>query len=130
AAIMNYGAPVLGLSPTCLADLYADMAATARITAAYSKGREVIGKMRSEISLVRGKASDSGKPVVYCAEWGKPLILSQKWVAELVEAAGGEFYGDPGKQILDEQVQEANPDVIVAAWCGAGDRVPLEKIVS
>ena len=23
----------------------------------------------------------------------------------------------------------ADPDVIVAAWCGAGDRVPLEKII-
>jgi iron complex transport system substrate-binding protein len=22
-----------------------------------------------------------------------------------------------------------DPDVVVAAWCGAGDRVPLEKIV-
>jgi len=130
AEIMKSGVPFLGLSPKSLADVYADIAAIARITGAESKGLEVIGKMRSEISLVREKASGSGKPVVYCEEWGKPLILSQKWVAELVEAAGGEFYGDPGKQILDEQVQEANPDVIVAAWCGAGDRVPLEKIVS
>ena len=130
AEIMKSGVPFLGLSPKSLADVYADIAAIARITGAESMGLEVIGKMRSEISLVREKASGSGKPVVYCEEWGKPLILSQKWVAELVEAAGGEFYGDPGKQILDEQVQEANPDVIVAAWCGAGDRVPLEKIVS
>jgi iron complex transport system substrate-binding protein len=22
-----------------------------------------------------------------------------------------------------------NPEVVVAAWCGAGDRVPLEKII-
>ena len=130
AEIMKSGVPFLGLSPKSLADVYADIAAIARITGAESQGLEVIGKMRSEISLVREKASGSGKPLVYCEEWGKPLILSQKWVAELVEAAGGEFYGDPGKQILDEQVQEANPDVIVAAWCGAGDRVPLEKIVS
>jgi iron complex transport system substrate-binding protein len=24
----------------------------------------------------------------------------------------------------------AEPDVLIAAWCGAGDRVPLEKIVA
>jgi iron complex transport system substrate-binding protein len=46
----------------------------------------------------------------------------------LVEAAGGEFVGTPGSQISFEQVAAANPDVIIAAWCGAGDRVPLEKI--
>jgi iron complex transport system substrate-binding protein len=46
----------------------------------------------------------------------------------LVEAAGGEFVGTPGSQISVEQVAVANPDVIIAAWCGAGDRVPLEKI--
>ena len=76
------------------------------------------------------KIASSEKPLVYCEEWGKPLILSQKWVAELVEAAGGQFYGEPGKQISADQVQAANPDVIIAAWCGAGDRVPLEKIVA
>jgi len=35
----------------------------------------------------------------------------------------------PGKTITAEEVASAQPDVIVAAWCGAGDRVPLEKIV-
>ncbi len=63
-------------------------------------------------------------------EWGKPLIASQGWVKELVEAAGGEFIGEPGKQVTPEAIYAADPDVLVAAWCGAGDRVPLEKIVA
>jgi iron complex transport system substrate-binding protein len=50
-------------------------------------------------------------------------------VAELVEAAGGEFMGDPGKQVRAEFVLERDPEVIIAAWCGAGNRVPLAKIV-
>jgi iron complex transport system substrate-binding protein len=54
---------------------------------------------------------------------------SQKWVAELVEAAGGDFVGTPGRQAASQEVQRLNPEVIVAAWCGAGDRVPLEKII-
>ncbi len=130
AEIMKSGVPVLGLSPKSLSDVCADIATIARITGTESKGLDVIHEMQSEIALVREKAAAYEKPLVYCEEWGKPLILSQKWVAELVEAAGGEFYGGPGKQILPEQVQAANPDVIIAAWCGAGDRVPLEKIVS
>ena len=43
------------------------------------------------------KTVGAERPLVYCEEWGKPLILSQTWVAELVEAAGGRFFGQPGK---------------------------------
>ena len=46
-----------------------------------------------------------------------------------VAVAGGDFVGSPGKQTSAEAVLSENPDVFVAAWCGAGDRVPLEKII-
>jgi hypothetical protein len=70
------------------------------------------------------------RPKVFCEEWGKPLISSQPWVAELVEAAGGEFLGGPGQQISAEEVARMDPDILIAAWCGAGDRVPLDKILA
>jgi iron complex transport system substrate-binding protein len=57
------------------------------------------------------------------------IIRSQPWVAELVKAAGGEFTGPPGVQTTAEEVLRAAPDVLVAAWCGAGDRVPLHKTI-
>ena len=79
---------------------------------------------------MRRKTSGLRRPLVYCEEWGKPLILSQPWVAELVDAAGGEFFGAPGKQVTEDEVTSADPEVIIAAWCGAGDRVPLEKIIA
>ena len=66
---------------------------------------------------------------VFCEEWGKPIIASQPWVQELVEATGGHFLGSPGVQTTAEAIVAADPEVIIAAWCGAGDRVPLEKIV-
>jgi len=33
-------------------------------------------------------------------------------------------------QASAEAIARLDPEVIVAAWCGAGDRVPLAKIVS
>jgi iron complex transport system substrate-binding protein len=27
------------------------------------------------------------------------------------------------------EIARLDPDILIAAWCGAGDRVPLEKIV-
>jgi iron complex transport system substrate-binding protein len=50
-------------------------------------------------------------------------------VAELVEAAGGRFLGEPGKTTSFDAVADALPEVLIAAWCGAGDRVPLERII-
>ena len=46
-----------------------------------------------------------------------------------MEAAGGDFIGQPGSKISGKDVARSNPDVFIAAWCGAGERVPLEKII-
>ena len=142
AEIIKAGVPCLCLSPKSLADVYGDILHIARIVssaepgAAEQRGRELVARMQDEVDAVRKQSAEQlatagqSKPLVYCEEWGKPKILSQVWVAELVEAAGGRFFGEPGQQITDDEVVAADPDVIVAAWCGAGDRVPLEKIAA
>lgn len=149
--ILKAGIRFLGFAPRTLADIYGDIAAIAGILGAAERGDEVIGKMQGDIAAVAARvraaeaiptltpenaAGDKGgaterstRPRVYCEEWGKPLIRSQPWVAELVEAAGGEFLGEPGSKTLRATVEAEDPDVIIAAWCGAGDRVPLEKMV-
>jgi iron complex transport system substrate-binding protein len=134
--IMKCGVPFLALAPKCLNDIYQDILHIGRILGSETPGAAevqalaLVARMQDEIEAVRREAADLPKPLVYCEEWGKPLILSQRWVAELVEAAGGRFFGDPGKSISEERVADADPDVIIAAWCGAGDRVPLEKIAT
>jgi iron complex transport system substrate-binding protein len=127
--ILKSGTRFLGLAPKTLDDIYTDIAAIAGIMGALDLGEQVIREMQREIEAVRSQANGAMRPRVFCEEWGKPLISSQPWVAELVAAAGGEYVGTPGKQTSPVAVLEENPDVIVAAWCGAGDRVPLEKIV-
>ncbi len=129
AAILRAGVRFLGLAPRTLADIYTDIAAIAGVMGAWENGQNVIAVMQNEIEAVRQRAASASKPKVFCEEWGKPLIASQPWVAEMVETAGGEFIAAPGKTTTPKEVASAQPDVIVAAWCGAGDRVPLEKIV-
>lgn len=126
--ILKSGARFLGLAPKTLADIYTDIAAIAGIMGALDRGEQVIREMQQAIESVRQQTDGARRPRVFCEEWGKPLIASQPWVAELVAAAGGEFVGTPGKQTSAEAVLSENPDVVVASWCGAGDRVPLEKI--
>jgi len=127
--ILKSGARFLGLAPKTLADIYKDIATIAGIMGVAECGQQVITEMERAISDVRSQVDDGIRPRVFCEEWGKPLIASQPWVAELVHAAGGEFIGVPGSTTSAETVLSEDPDVVVTAWCGAGDRVPLEKIV-
>jgi iron complex transport system substrate-binding protein len=128
--ILKSGTSFLGLAPKNLAGVYADIALIAGAVGASERGEAVISRMQEHIERVRAQTGGSARPRVFCEEWGKPLIASQAWVAELVEAAGGEFLAAPGRQISAEEVARMDPDILIAAWCGAGDRVPLEKIVA
>jgi iron complex transport system substrate-binding protein len=131
AEILKSGARFLGLAPKTLADIYIDIATIAGIVGAATRGEEVIQSMQQRIDLVRTRAALAAvRPRVFCEEWGKPVITSQPWVAELVEAAGGEFLGTPANQCSASDLAALDPEVIIAAWCGAGDRVPLEQIVA
>jgi iron complex transport system substrate-binding protein len=130
AAILKAGQPVLALAPHTLADVYSDIRHIAYIINAPQKGEAVIEEMRAAVDAVRAQTKDlPSRPLVYCEEWGKPLIHSQPWIAKLVEIAGGRFLGDAGATTTAEAIAAANPDIVVAAWCGAGNRVPLEKII-
>jgi iron complex transport system substrate-binding protein len=127
--ILKSGTRFLGFAPKTLADIYGDIAAIAGIVGASERGEKVIEDFKWQIDEVRSQTRNLSAKRVFCEEWGKPLIVSQPWVAELVEAAGGQFIGIPGAQSPAEKIAAENPDVTIAAWCGAGDRVPLEKMV-
>ncbi|MGA9526676.1 MAG: ABC transporter substrate-binding protein [Terriglobales bacterium] len=129
AEILKAGIRVLALAPRSLADIYTDIATIAACAGASARGAEVIAEMQSQIDDVRRATSGLQPKRVFCEEWGKPIIASQPWVKELVQAAAGEFVGNPGAHYQAEEIAKLDPEVIVAAWCGAGARVPLEKIV-
>lgn len=71
--------------------------------------------------------SGKRKPVVYFEEWNDPLISGIKWVAELIEIAGGvdcfpelsKEEGGKERIIADAgRVIERQPDIIIGSWCG------------
>jgi iron complex transport system substrate-binding protein len=131
AAILKSGCPVLTLAPHSLADVYQDIRMLGSLLGANRQAEIIVDQMLAAIDAIREQAKQSAtRPRVYCEEWGKPLIHSQRWVAELVSASGGEFIGDPGSVTSPEIVGEAEPDVLIFAWCGAGDRVPLARVVA
>jgi iron complex transport system substrate-binding protein len=88
AAILKSGLPVLALAPHSLADIYADI----RLIAAHAQSHHaqshhapadpepLIAHMQSAIASTRARTAHippAARPLVYCEEWGKPLIHSQ-----------------------------------------------------
>ena len=131
AAILRSGHPVLALAPRALADIFSDIRLLASIVHASAEADTLIASFEATLHGTRTyTATIAEKPLVYSEEWGKPLIHSQAWVAELVAAANGRFLGKPGAHTTPEEVAAANPDVLIFAWCGAGNRVPLEKVIA
>jgi iron complex transport system substrate-binding protein len=130
AAILKSGLPVLALAPHNLADIYKDIRLIAATVNAQAAGERLITHMQTSIDQTRTRAANAThRPTVYCEEWGKPLIHSQHWVAELVEAAGGQYLGEPGSHTTPEAIGATNPDILLFAWCGAGNRVPLARVI-
>ncbi len=96
AAILKSGCPVVTLAPHVLADIYQDMRLLGSILHANDRAERMVAEMQSGIDAIRAQLALAAErspacPLVYCEEWGKPLIHSQAWVAELVSAAGGSF---------------------------------------
>ncbi len=134
AAILKSGCPVVTLAPHALADIYQDIRLLGSILYASERAEGMVTEMQRGIDAIRTQVAQAAdrspvSPLVYCEEWGKPLIHSQAWVAELISAAGGSFLGAPGSVTRAEAIEEADPDVLFFAWCGAGDRVPLARVV-
>jgi len=129
AAILKASLPVLTLAPHNLASVLADIRLLGALTNASAEAEVLITHFNRTLDETRTRTAALPHPTVYCEEWGKPLIHSQTWVAELVATAGGNFLGAPGSHTTLEAIAAADPDVLIFAWCGAGDRVPLIRVI-
>ncbi|MEM1378431.1 MAG: cobalamin-binding protein [Pseudomonadota bacterium] len=91
---------------------------------------------RKRLDDIAAKAANGSHHKIYFEEWDEPMISGIKWVSELIEIAGGKDVfpalaaeaAAPNRIVTSEQVIEANPDIIMASWCGK--KVRTEKIKS
>ena len=115
----------LAINPRTLADIENDIRLLGRLADREAAAEQLIGRMQDGFDAVRRRTDASRttfRPTVYCEAWPKPRISSPPWVEDLVKLAGGTVVVPTGRRVSDEQVAEANPDVIILAWAAAGDR--------
>jgi iron complex transport system substrate-binding protein len=115
----------VAINPRTLADIELDIHLLGRIVGRAAAAEKLVRKMRSGFEQVRrraGKRRVAERPTVYCEAWPNPRISSPPWVDDLVTMAGGRLVVPTGQRVSDEQVADANPDVIVLAWAATGAR--------
>jgi len=128
AAFVRCGVNVLATNQRTLAETEAVLALLARIVACEREAEPRLQEFRDGLRTI---ATSAPRPRVYFEEWNDPLISGIGWVGELIERAGGEDVfpelrvkrSAPERVVSPEQVRHANPDIILASWCGKPVRI-------
>lgn len=107
--------------------------AAEKLAAEFLGGLEALEKPSSSDSIIAGKKGATPKPRVYFEEWPDPLISAIGWVGELIEHCGGidvfaarRRPASRDRVIESKEVIAANPDIIIASWCGR--RVDIDAV--
>ena len=128
AKLLEHPLTFLATNPRSLADIENDIRMLGRIAGRAAQAELLIRKMRLDFAAIAKKSlALKSKPRVYCEAWPNPRISSPPWVTEIAQICGGEMALPPGHKISDEQVANAQPDVIVLAWAATGDKAKPQK---
>lgn len=128
AKLLEHRLNFLAMNPRSLADIENDIHLLGRITNRFQHAHRVVKQMRHEFAAIAKRSRLLRKKLrIYCEAWPNPRISSPPWVAEIVKICGGEMVLPPGQKVTDEQVAQAEPDLIVLAWAATGDQAKVEK---
>ena len=116
-------ARIIPLEPYALEDLWRDIRRIASACDCPEAGEALVASLQRRMREIAERAgSTSSKPRVAAIEWLEPLMAGGNWVPELIAMAGGEnLFGSAGGHspwMTWEQLQAADPDVIIALPCG------------
>jgi iron complex transport system substrate-binding protein len=130
--LIREGVNVMVFNQRSVEEIFDMMATLSRLVGAEEKGSALEQRLRAGLDEIRDAAStlqaDGGapRPRVFFEEWMDPLISGIRWVEELIEIAGGDpifptlrhEHDARNRIVTAEQVVAANPQVIIASWCG------------
>jgi iron complex transport system substrate-binding protein len=97
------------------------------LVGASGKADALARTLQQRLDQARTRAATlARRPRVYFEEWDEPMISGIRWVAELIEIAGGiEVFPQLSMQknardrvVSAPELIAAAPDIIIGSWCG------------
>ena len=115
-------ADVVTMDPHNLGEVFDSVLVLGSQTNRVEAARELVASMNSRVEAVRLAVAASANPRVLVLEWTDPPFAPGHWIPEMVEIAGGVpvlgTAGEKSYRVTWEQVEAAEPDVVVCAPCG------------
>ncbi len=124
---------IVSLSPYRLSDVWEDVLRVGHALHRRIEAEQLVRGYQQRLDALQVATAQQGsRPRVTILEWLDPLMGSGNWTPELVAYAGGEnVFGEVGQHspwISWEELQEADPGVLVLAPCGYGIERTLEDL--
>jgi len=110
-----------------VAGIFAMIRTLGALIGAPMKAETLCASLDDRLAAARERATKlPRRPRVYFEEWDDPMISGLRWVAELIEIAGGiEVFPELSARknakdriVSPDEVIAAAPDIIVGSWCG------------
>jgi iron complex transport system substrate-binding protein len=113
---------VISLDPHTIGEVLGDARTLADATERRDEAVELIRDAAARIDRVRLAVRGLRRPRVVALEWLDPPFVAGHWTPQLIEYAGGEdalgFSGESSEQRSWEEIQAAQPDIVVVMPCG------------
>jgi iron complex transport system substrate-binding protein len=123
--LIGRGLNVFVTNQRSLRQILDQMILLGRLVGEESKAQVLVRDFEAKLHETQQKRRGSRPIKVYFEEWDHPRLSCIQWVSELIEACGGVniFAHKTGslaseRSVLDEEIVEHNPDVIIGCWCG------------
>jgi iron complex transport system substrate-binding protein len=129
ARLLRRGLNVVVFNQRSVADILQVVRAIAGLVGRAADGERYALALAAHVAEVRSRAAELPyRPRIYFEEWPKPIITAIGWIAELIDAAGGEYVFPElsrGRLAAERTVADPaeilarRPDLMLASWCGA-----------
>jgi len=126
AALIRRNVAVHAFNQRDIAGILAMVRTLGALVGVPDKADALARTLEARVADVRERTANGVHPRIYFEEWDDPMISGIRWVAELIEIAGGrEVFPElsRNKNAKDRIVSAADviaaaPDIIVGSWCG------------
>jgi len=127
AELIRRGHTVVIFNQRTIAEILSMIRTVGALVGCQAAGESLADDLERGLDGFRERALRLGRrPRVFFEEWDDPLISGICWVDELIEIAGGDSIFPrlrsaglaKDRIVTAEAVREADPEVIIASWCG------------
>jgi iron complex transport system substrate-binding protein len=127
AELIRAGVEVHAFNQRSVEGVFAMIETVGALCGARDRADALVQRLRDNLEQTRARASELAyRPRVFFEEWDDPLITGIRWVAELIDIAGGiDIFPEnaaaqaaPDRIVSAGEVAKRAPDIIIGSWCG------------